>query len=195
MRALLLLGCVFLLISCKSNELTANSPEKYDLEVLAKVISDNKLDQIYPSSNKSEGTELFAEGTEERSYTILYPNTQDNCLIIWADKERTKLHQIYVEKESRWRSSTGIRVGSSYDELEEINGGPLKFYGFGWDHSGAVDWNKGGLEKSKIRVYLAPQIAPPKDFYTDRLITTTDDEIDAMKLKVRAIIFQEPTEK
>lgn len=194
MRPLLLLSCIFLLISCKSKQLTANSPEKYDLEVLAQVISDGKLDEIYPGANKTEGTEWFEEGTEERSYTILYPQTPDNCLIVWADKDRSKLHQIYVEKESRWRSNTGIRVGSTYDELEEINGGPIKFYGFGWDHSGAVDWNNGGLANSKIRVFLAPQIAPPKDFYTDQMITTTDDEIDAMKLRVRAILFQEPTE-
>lgn len=194
MRPFLLLCFAFLLFSCKSNELTANSPEKYDLEVLAQVIADDKLDEIYPTANKTEGSELFEEGTVERSYTILYPQTPDNCLIIWADKDRTKLHQIFVDRESRWRSNTGVRVGSTYDELEELNGGPIKFYGFGWDHSGAVDWNEGGLAKSNIRVFLEPQIAPPKDFYTDALIKTTDDEIDAMKLKVRAILFQQPTE-
>jgi len=192
MRPLLLFSCFLLLVSCKSKQLTANSPEKYDLEVLAEVISQDNLNDIYPSSNMTEGTELFEEGTVEHPYTILYPKTPDQILIIWKDDERTKLHQIYIDKESRWRSNTGIRIGSTYDELVEINGGPIKFYGFGWDHSGAVDWNMGGLAKSNIRVFLAPLIAPPKAFYTDQMINTTQDEIDNMKLRVRAILFQAP---
>lgn len=192
MRPLLLFSCFLLLISCKSNQLTANSPEKYDLEVLAKVISQDNLNDIYPSSNMTEGTELFEEGMVERPYTILYPKTPDKILIIWKDDQRTKLHQIYTDKENRWRSKTGIRVGSTYDEVVEINTAPIKFYGFGWDLSGAVDWNMGGLAKSNIRIFLAPQIAPPKDFYTDKMINTTEDEIDDMKLRVRAIVFQAP---
>lgn len=190
---LILLACTFLLLtSCGKKPLTANSPEKFDMEVLADVIARQDLENIYPEAQIADGTELFDEGTVERSYSILYPHTPEKILVIWKEKDRKNLHQIFLDGKSRWRSKTGIRIGTTYDELVELNGAPIKFYGFGWDHSGAVDWNKGGLANTNIMVYLEPTVAPPKDFYTDKVIETTKDEIENMKLKVRAILLQEP---
>ena len=192
MRLLLLACTLFVLTSCGSKKLTANSPEKFDMEVLAEVIEQQNLENIYPEAQIANGTELFEEGTVERAYSILYPHSPDKILVIWKGPERTEFHQIYLDGKSRWRSNTGIQIGTTYDELVELNGAPVKFYGFGWDYSGAVDWNKGGLANTNIRVFLEPTVAPPRDFYTDKVIETTDDEIDNMKLKVRAIILQEP---
>jgi hypothetical protein len=192
MRLLLLICTLFLLTSCGNKKLTASSPEKFDMEVLADVIAQQDLENIYPEAQIANGREFFEEGTVERSYSILYPHSTDKILVIWKDPERTELHQIYLDGKSRWRSKTGIHIGTTYDELVELNGGPLKFYGFGWDYSGAVDWNKGGLANSNIRVFLEPTVAPPRDFYTDKVIETTDDEIDNLKLRVRAIILNQP---
>lgn len=192
MRLILLVCTFFLLTSCGNKPLTANSPEKFDMEVLAEVIAQQDLDNIYPEAQIAEGVEYFDEGTVERSYSILFPHSHEKILVIWKDKDRKTLHQIYLDSKSRWRSNTGLRVGTTYDELVELNGGPIKFYGFGWDYSGAVDWNEGGLSGTNIRVFLEPTVAPPRDFYTDQVIKTTEDEIENMKLKVRAIIFQQP---
>ena len=190
---LFLLACTLLVLtSCGSKKLTANSPEKFDMEVLADVIAQQDLDNIYPEAQIANGTELFEEGTVERSYSILFPHSTDKILVVWKDPERTELHQIFLDGKNRWRSKTGIHIGTTYDELVELNGRPVKFYGFGWDHSGAVDWNDGGLANTNIRVFLEPTVAPPRDFYTDKVIETTDDEIDNMKLQVRAILFQQP---
>lgn len=194
----LFIACSFLILtSCGPKPLTADSPEKFDMEILAEVIERQDLENIYPEAQIAEGTEFFEEGTVERSYSILYPHTIEKILVIYKDKDRKDLHSIYLDSKSRWRSNTGIQVGTTYDELVELNGAPIKFYGFGWDHSGAVDWNKGGLANTNIRVFLEPTVAPPRDFYTDRVIETTDDEIENMKLQVRAILLQEPeiTEK
>lgn len=192
MRLLLLFCTLFIITSCGKKPLTANSPEKFDMEVLAEVIARQDMENIYPEAQIAEGVEYFEEGTVERPYSILYPHSLDKVLVIWKDTSREKLHQIYVDTKSRWRSKTGIRVGTTYDELVELNGAPIKFYGFGWDYSGAVDWNKGGLANTNIRVFLEPTVAPPRDFYTDKVINTTEDEIENMKLQVRAILFQQP---
>ncbi|MBL8663755.1 MAG: hypothetical protein JNM29_13045 [Candidatus Odyssella sp.] len=37
-----------------------------------------------------------------------------------------------------WRSKEGLRVGTTAAELERLNGGPFKFYGFGFDYGGQV---------------------------------------------------------
>ncbi len=192
MRKALLLCLLPLLVGCKSKRLTANSPEKYEIENLAVVIDDYDLETIYPEARMIEGTELFEEGTIEKPYTVLYPNSPDKILIVWKDEKRDSLEQIYLAQESRWRSQTGIRVGTTYDELLELNQGPIKIYGFGWDHSGAVDWEEGALSETNIRVFLEPHIAPPRDFYTDRVIEPTPEEIKALRLTVRAILYREP---
>lgn len=190
MRKLLLLFICFGIISCKSRKLTAESEEKYELENLSEVISRDRIDEIYPDANIAEGTDLFEEGTVERPYTILYPNTDDEILIVWQDESRQTPEQIYVDREGRWRSKKGIKVGTSYEELEEINNGPIKFYGFGWDYSGAVDWNEGKMADSNVQVFLAPENAPPQSFYGDQIIEEDPEKIINLHLKVRAIVFK-----
>lgn len=189
MRKLLLLFIAFGIFSCKSHRLTADSAEKFQLENLSKVISRDNIDEIYPDANLAEGTDLFEEGSVERPYTILYPNTSDELLIVWQDETRTTPQQIFVDREGRWVSKKGIKVGTSYEELEEING-PIKFYGFGWDYSGAVDWNDGKMEGTNIQVFLAPKDAPPQSFYGDHIIEEDPEKIINLQLKVRAIVFK-----
>ena len=190
MRKFLILGLIILASGCKSKKLTANSAEKFRLENLAEVIKKNNLETIYPEAEISEGIDLFEEGTIERAYSILYPNTKDELLIIWDDKTTNNPYQIYTENDGRWRTREGIEVGTSYEDLVEINEGSIDFYGFGWDYSGAVDWKDGKMKDSNVRVFLAPVTAPPKSFYGDQIIEADPQDIINLDLKVRAIIFQ-----
>lgn len=61
---------------------------------------------------------------------------------------------IYIrDPESRWEGPLGVRMGMSLREVERINGGPLRFLGFGWDYGGTVShWMDGNL----ARAFLAP---------------------------------------
>ena len=190
MRKLLILAFVILLAGCKSRKLSSDSSEKFRMENLAQVISKNDLKKIYPEAEISEGIDLFEEGTVERAYSILYPDTDNELLIIWDDKAQNRPHQIYVEKEGRWKTGEGIEIGTSYEELVKINKGAIDFYGFGWDYSGAVDWKDGKMKDSNIRVFLAPVAAPPKSFYGDHVIEANPEDIINLDLKVRAIILQ-----
>lgn len=191
MRKILLLSLLFSITACKSKRLTADSPEKYEIEKLAQVISKNDLEKVYPDAEIAEGVDFFEEGTVEKAYTILYPETQDEILLIWNDRNRTQLFQIFYKNDGRWKSNKGIEIGTPYEDLVEINGGPIDVYGFGWDYSGAVDWKDGKMADSKVRVFLEPQNAPPKRFYGDHIIDSSviEDIID-LKLRVRAIVFQ-----
>ena len=189
MRNLFLLLLFFSMVACGSRKITANTPGKYEVENLAKVISQNNLKEVYPDALIAEGVDVFEEGTAKRPYSILYPETPDQLLIIWEDESRSKAYQIYIEDEGKWKTQTGISVGTSYEDLEEINNGPIKFYGFGWDYSGAVDWNDGKMADSNVRVFLAPVNAPPQSFYGDEIIEADPEEILNLNLVVRAIVL------
>lgn len=190
MKRVLVLALIFTITGCKSKKISSNSAEKFQIENLAEVISEKDLNTIYPEAQISEGTDLFEEGTVERAYSILYPGTSDELLIIWEDQDRTDIHQLRFDKNGRWQTNNGIKVGTSYEDLERINGKPIKFYGFGWDYSGAVDWNGGKLANSNVRVFLAPENTPSNKFIGDAIIEATPEEIAALDLKVRAVLFQ-----
>lgn len=191
MRNLLVLVLILPFVACKSKKVSADSPDKFVVERLAEVASGETLKSLFPEAEFSEGTSMFEEATVERAFTILFPDTPNEALLTWKDPARTELHNVRIEKDGDWKSETGIEIGTTLNELEELNGKAVKFYGFGWDYSGAVDWNGGKLADTNIRVFLAPADTPPNKFYGDHIIEATEEEIENLDLKVRTILYQE----
>ncbi|HEY9184961.1 MAG TPA: hypothetical protein VIM94_06535 [Salegentibacter sp.] len=187
MKKLIVLISVLTLVACGSSRNTA-SDEKFVVENLQKYSSE-ELKNRYPNANFREDVGMFEEGTVERAYTILYPDTPNELHITWKDKSRTKIHDIRFDVDGQWKSSEGIAIGTTYDELNKLNGKEISFYGFGWDYSGAVMWNEGKLEDSGLRVFLAPQNDPGNKFYGDRLIEASPEEIEALDLRVETIML------
>ena len=189
MRKIILVAAVLLMAACNSAKKgTSGSTSKYSVENLGKM-SGEDLQQNYPDANMEEGVDLFEEGTEERAFTILYPGTQDEMHITWQDRNRSKIYDLRFSNNGKWTSETGIDIGTSYAELNELNGKKISFYGFGWDYSGAVDWNGGKLEKSGLRVFLSPMNEASDKFYGDRIIEASPEEIEALDLKVSSIMI------
>lgn len=191
MRKFLILGLILLAAGCKSKKIDSASAEKFQFESLAQIIAANNLEEVYPEAEINEGTDLFEEGTVERAYSILYPGTADELLITWKDNDRTRLHEMRFDKNGRWQTRDGIKVGTTYDELVQLNGNSIRFYGFGWDYSGAVDWNGGKLADSNIRVFLAPKNTPSNKFIGDQIIEATPEEIEELNLRVQAVMYRE----
>ena len=180
---------VVLMAACNSAKKgTSGSTSKYYIENLGNMDSGD-ISKNYPDANIEEGKGMFEEGTEERAFSILYPDTENELHITWQDDSRTKIHDLRYSNNGKWRSETGVEIGTTYDELNKMNGKKISFYGFGWDYSGAVDWNGGKLEKSGLRVFLTPATDPANKFYGDKLIEATPEEIEALDLKVGAIVI------
>lgn len=191
MRKILVLGFLFILIGCKSKKLTPDSPRRYIIGNLADVATEKKLAKFYPEAEITHGTDMFREGTEERPFTLLYPDTPNEVLIIWNNNAKTQLYGIMISENGKWKSKTGIKIGTTYNELVALNKGPISFYGFGWDYGGAVDWNGGKLENSKVHVFLAPKGKVPNSYYGDKIIKATPEEIEALQLSVQSILYKE----
>lgn len=194
MNKFLFIVILCLVVSCKGKKSVSDvsskpATETFIIEDIIKNPTPEALKKRYPNADLREDIGLFEEGTAERAYTILYPGTKNEIHLIWETIERKDLYQVVFSKNGDWVSSLGIGVGTSYAELVERNGKPIKVYGFGWDYSGAVDWNGGKLQKSNLRLFLKPAIEPNPKFYTDAIIEPTQGEIDQLDLRVGNIIY------
>lgn len=186
MKRSALLLFIWSLVSCGSSKVAS---DRFVVENLAGLTSE-ELKENYPDANIREDKGVFEEGTVERPFSLLYPDTPDELQITWEDEARTKIHDLYFAGNGRWKSEEGIRVGTPYDRLNEINGKEVSFYGFGWDYSGAVVWNQGKMEDTRLRVFVGPEAETGNKFMGDHIIEASPDEIAALGLKVEAVIFQ-----
>lgn len=190
MKRLIVLIIVAGAVSCKSTKNTSTSTEDpFVVENLAAYTID-EIKQKHPDANMQEDVGMFEEGTEEYPYCILYPDTPDELHITWANDERTKINDIRFAEAGKWKTRAGIHPGTTYNELNELNGKSISFYGFGWDYSGAVVWNEGNFENSNLRVFLAPKNSPEGKFYGDFIVEPTEEEIRNMDLKVQTVVYK-----
>jgi len=190
MRKFFFLSAILLIVSCNSSKNpTAPNSKQFFVEDLLEMNA-TSIKDAFPNEVITEDVGLFEEGTEERAYTVISPNSPDELHITWKDKNRTQIEDIRMDTNGKWKSKTSIKIGSTYDELTQMNEKPISFYGFGWDYSGATLWNDGKLEKSSIHVFLAPEKEPKNKFYGDHIIKATPEEIKDMDLKVKAILFK-----
>lgn len=190
MKKIFLLLTVLSLASCK----TAKDPlaipaDRFVIEDLITLTS-QEIKNRYPDAKINEAIGIYEEGTEERPFCILFPDTPNHLEITWKDAGRTKINDIRFSDKGNWKSSTGIGIGTTINQLNELNSKPISFYGFGWDYSGAVVWNDGKLENSNLRVFLAPEKEPKTKFYGDHIIKASAEEIAALNLKVQTLIFK-----
>ncbi|WP_373057674.1 hypothetical protein [Zunongwangia sp. H14] len=189
MKKLLLALLIPILFSCNSTKkVTSNTSDKFVAENLLNN-SKAEIKEKYAGANMEEGSGMFEEGTVERSYTILYPETSDEVLITWAADD-SGIYEIRFSEEGKWKTASGIKVGTTYEELNRLNGKPVSFYGFGWDYSGAVVWNGGKLENSNLNIFLGPQNEPAEKFYGDQIVKASPGEIKNLDLKVQAVILK-----
>lgn len=177
-----------MLAACGTKKASFDSSEKFSVENLGKM-SDSQIKEFYTDANIEEGTDMMEEGTVERAYTVLYPDTPDELLITWQSPDKNKIEKIHFSDNGRWTTESGVKIGTTYDQLNKMNGKPISFYGFGWDYSGAVVWNGGKLEKSGLHVFLAPESGNIQDYYGDHIIKASPEEIENLDLKVASIMI------
>ncbi|MFD1094348.1 hypothetical protein [Salegentibacter chungangensis] len=187
MKKVILAIAVLSLVACGG----AKKPgigEKYTVEQLTELNSE-KIKEYYSDANIEEGKGMYEEGTVEKPYTKLYPDTPDELLITWKDENRTRIDDVRFSGNGKWKSDEGIKVGTSYETLNKLNEKEISFYGFGWDYSGAVMWNDGKLEKTNVQVFLAPENEAASKFYGDHLIEASPEEISELDLKVQTVML------
>lgn len=188
MKRICLIIAILSLIACGSSNKRTTSNDKFVVENLTNYNAE-ELNENYPDANFQEDTGMFEEGTVERAYTVMFPDTPDELHITWKGEEREEIFDLRFSENGKWESAEGIKIGTTYEALNRLNEKEISFYGFGWDYGGAVMWNDGKLDKSKLRIFLAPEGEVDNKFYGDRIIEASAEEIKALELKVSSIML------
>jgi hypothetical protein len=187
MKKISLIIIVLIVASCGSTN-RKTSEDKFVIESLTDYDA-NELNENYPDANIYEDVGMFEEGTVERAYSVMYPDTPDELHITWKTEEREEIFDIRFSENGKWESEKGIKIGTTFQALNKLNEKEISFYGFGWDYGGAVMWNDGKLETSNLRVFLAPERKVADKFYRDSVIEGSEEEIDNLNLKVSSIML------
>jgi hypothetical protein len=178
MRGIFILAVLFIFVSCNHQQSVPLSPEdsaymalKRDfpndtLETLFLIRDEAQLKDFYGKKNVVTGA---IKGADDNFYigTRLFYNTPDEVIISWSDtakhaKVATVVQSCNYDENSesymldtRWRTRSGVHIGTSLNELVTLNGNDFMFYGLGWDFGGDItDWRSGNLANKKLYVKL-----------------------------------------
>lgn len=174
MRHLLILLSIVVAASCgnqtSNTSSTSSTPVKQTptdtLDNLFKIASEAELIDIFGKENVIYDTVYGAEG-EESMASILYPNSADQVEIAWSNDNKREgvgsvTHYAFYDSDndrlittSRWKTISGVKLGTTLTQLNETNGKPFIFSGFGWDYGGFImDFQDGKLDKLPISIHI-----------------------------------------
>jgi hypothetical protein len=178
MRSLLFLSAVFIFASCNHNNDKPEENKDSAGVVIKKLKLTDTLNELFIIKNEEQMKEVFGNknvkddtlwGVEGAVYpgTKLFAGTDDEVFISWTDTAKhanvssIRIACQYDEGndnyncESRWRTASGVHLGTKMSNLVDLNGKDFVFYGLGWDYGGTiVDWKKGRLAYENIAVTL-----------------------------------------
>ncbi len=127
-------------------------------ERLGKITASTTPEQLveyYGAENVKKDSIHLGEGYYLAGYK-LFPGTESEVSLLFpGGKADLRDMQATIDfTATDWKAAqTGVKIGTTLEELERLNGGPFSFYGFEWDYGGAVtDWKGGALKDYRIRV-------------------------------------------
>jgi hypothetical protein len=156
----LLLGCFGLVctLSCNAKKSKSEAKAEHDFVIvpgkrlgpfMAKNAKENDLVQAFGAENVKAQTLYGGEGTEMPGY-VVYADTPDQLEVAYDSTYavgKPSLLRISGQG-TRWKTTEGISIGTTLEELIRINGKAITFYGFGWDYGGTISsWNGGKISE------------------------------------------------
>ena len=209
---LVMIALAFSISACNSdNKKTSGEAATFTEEVEQKpspemdftIVPGERVGHIIATSTEADIKALYGEEqVEYRSVYIgegesqpgiaVFPNSPNELEIVWDIAGATGNPEfIRISQDSAdWHTVQGVAVGTSLEELQQINGRPFQLYGFGWDYGGLVnDW-KGGKLNSHLIIALQPEdweqvgtkVSGDRTFYSD------DPQILALRARVASIV-------
>jgi hypothetical protein len=106
-----------------------------------------RLVASFGRENVIQKTVYEPEGLEVRASIVFPRDSVRRLVVLWSD-EKALRHPARIDLEgSGWSGPEGLRIGSSIEAVEAVNGRPFVLYGFQWDYGGRIaTWNGGRLE-------------------------------------------------
>jgi len=139
--------------------------------------SEQALINHFGTDNISRDTMWYPEGMGQYMVTLLYPGTNNEVAFTWLDSASYMgLDMITVSMDSSEWSTRGVKIGTTMEELIEMNGGHFTFSGFGWDYGGYPNWgSEGKLNGLDIRLNSSEEMMAQEQLDSlmgDRTVST-----------------------
>ena len=139
------------------------------------IIPAEQVGPITPTTDRAELADLFGEAaltdTEvhvgegfTESGTAVNADTDQALSVIWMDDSQSQ-PSVVRELGRVWQTPEGIRVGTSFADLQAILG-EFQLYGFGWDYGGTVVLEGSNLDEYYGALILRLQPTDPGVFQT-----------------------------
>ena len=153
-----------------------------------------QIEGIYGAENLVSEEVDAGEGMTEPAY-LLYPGTRDEAIVrLDADKQPAAI--AVRNEDARWYAPKPafVMMKASLRELEESNGKPFVFRGFGWDRGGTVtDWQGGRLEGVGARLnYATERVGPdglPEELRGDVPVRSDAEALENLDLRVSELVI------
>lgn len=103
-----------------------------------------QLEAAYGPRSMIEQDFYIGEGYSEPGLAV-FPGTSEEVEVLLESGGGFVLAQV-SHPESSWQTEEGLRIGTTMQELESLNGKPFEFTGLDWDYGGRVtDWKDGNF--------------------------------------------------
>ena len=148
-----------------------------------------QIEGVYGADNLVSREVEVGEREREPAY-VLFPDTRDEAIIrLGADKQPATVTVRHAD--ARWYAAKPgfVMQKVGLRELQESNGRPFIFRGFGWDYGGTVtDWDGGRLEGVRVRLRYAAERVPegglPDEIMGDVPLRSDAEVVQDLDLRV-----------
>ncbi|MEO7922856.1 MAG: hypothetical protein ABIR30_04210 [Chitinophagaceae bacterium] len=156
---------IALLISCSNDKKEKTPADTPNVAIDSSLVTDSSwgavtastdftgLQTIYGRSNVTDERICGPECVDSLDVTVIYTGTPKEIIVYWKDSAYHKSIGTLRAGGSGapYHTSTGLKIGSTLQDLLKQNGQKINFSGFGWDYGGYIQsFNSGSLDKSPI---------------------------------------------
>lgn len=178
------------------------------LEDLALLQSHEQLAAVFGPAQVRRDVFYFAENDISKC-SVLFPNSSRQVIVVWKDEINNRGISLLVLGGSmqgrgssttyfnesglnQWHSKQGVFVGMPLRQLQEINGGPLDFFGWDSEEPGLVALhNSGEVNFKNLGVQLHCIDCNEDRFYSDKpLLNSAVLLQQARRVYVRTIVVK-----
>lgn len=191
--------------------LLAKLPQPADiryLEDLALLQSHEQLAAVFGPAQVRRDVFYFSENDISKC-SVLFPNSSRQVIVVWKDEINNRGISLLIlggtmqgrgaspayfneTGQNQWHSKQGVFVGMPLRRLQEINGGPLEFFGWESEEPGVVALHNGGnINFKTLGVQLYCIDCNEDRFYSDKpLLHSTVLLQQARRVYVKSIVLK-----
>ena len=184
--------------NASQSDSTDESAKKYSIEIgkrVGAITGSSTLEDIqkaYGKQNVQETSIHIAEG-EMGEGLKLFPGSDNELELVW-DTQVNPHHPAFIRirnKNTSWKTVEGITLGTSLEELHQLNKAHFLLNGFEWDYGGLVTSWRGGNLNPNLIITLQPQhynLLKPQ-FIGEVELSSDNPEVRALGLQVRVMVL------